>query len=135
MNEEKPKINLKILLDYAERATPGPWYADLGNWDVESQHEKHWRMTVCEQSDLMSRHEHFKDFDLEENPPDAPRHPGNDLEYIAAANPETVLALVTALREAMRTLTIVTEAMCNTCHQDLRAYEALTKIKALGIEV
>lgn len=34
------------MLELAKNATPGPWYYDCGNYDIESRHKEHWRKTL-----------------------------------------------------------------------------------------
>lgn len=31
----------------SEKATPGPWFHDEGNWDVESRHKEYFRSEIC----------------------------------------------------------------------------------------
>lgn len=90
------KMNpLLLLLDdleaKAKAATPGPWI-------VERTADSNWVGTPkgngqkVEQIILHNERESLKEIYLKRN--------DNDADYIAACSPETVLALITALREA-----------------------------------
>jgi len=76
--------NLDELKKLAEAATPGPWHYDCGNWEVESQNKDTFRYSICNLIEGME----------ETEPVDA--LPNG--EYIAAANPQTVLALIERIR-------------------------------------
>lgn len=60
--------------------TPGPWIADLGNWQIESKHEDFYRDGICSfayaSRDGIGREN--SDFDHVINPID----PVNDAEFI-----------------------------------------------------
>lgn len=71
-------MTLTKLKELAEAATPGPWEYDLGNWQVEKCID---RYTVCETNYDCEFRSRFK-------------KAHEDGEYIAAANPKTLLSLL-----------------------------------------
>lgn len=95
---------LLLLLDdleaKAKAATPGPWI-------VEHTADSNWVGTPkgngqkVEQIILHNERESLKEIYLKRN--------DNDADYIAACSPETVLALITALREAGRVISVFGE--------------------------
>jgi len=70
------KINIKDLIEKAEKATPGPWYHEINSGNSSSFNWMHYV--------------------------DLP-----DINYISIANPQTVLALIAALKTARETLKLL----------------------------
>lgn len=62
-------------------ATPGPWYFDSGNGNVESHHEDFYRDSICERADLSEKIEWAKQFGR--FPPDQVKDAWDDCEFIA----------------------------------------------------
>lgn len=77
------------LREKANAATPGPWKEDLGNGTVESAHADHYRAEVVGRVDIGERASWYRQTGAGETwvLPDC------DIEFIAAANPETILRL------------------------------------------
>lgn len=67
---------LSAIKERCENATKGPWYADIGNWQVESHCDDYYRAGVCTFS-YSSRHD--------PNIPDSPVSEIYDGEFIAHA--------------------------------------------------
>lgn len=44
------KINLTDFERDAKKATPGPWFFDIGNGEVESHNDEHYRVGVVDRS-------------------------------------------------------------------------------------
>lgn len=80
----------------AKAATPGPWHADMGNGDVESHNERHYRSSVCDRISLTERDAHYAEFSLD----DEPIYPNDDMDFIALANPQTMEALIDVVKAA-----------------------------------
>lgn len=103
--------DLKKLRELAEAATPGPWRFDYGNGAIESENKEHYRITVAVIDNLSERHFHCEQFGLGWNPPYFPRHPDLDMEFIEAANPETVIALIDRIEKLELQLKEANEAL------------------------
>lgn len=43
-----PAERLSEIKGRLEKATPGPWFADLGNWQIETHCEEFYRAGVCD---------------------------------------------------------------------------------------
>lgn len=76
------------LKELAERATPGPW---VSTESAESDHER-WVMTADQQWSICATHSGAEGADCEQD----------NAEFIAAANPAAVLALIAEV-ERLRT--------------------------------
>ncbi len=101
-------MKIKELIELGERCTPGPWYADLGNWQVESRNSKTWRDGICDFCPD-SR------IGLEDN--QNPISPIDDAEYIAAACPHNLLPILKCAEKMAEALRIavdqIEESHCN----------------------
>jgi hypothetical protein len=82
----------------APGVTPGPWYNDCGNGEVESRNELTPRRTVCERVDserkLEIEHQSFSKRGPEWV------DPNDDMDYIALVSPDVVLELINEVRLA-----------------------------------
>lgn len=113
-----------------ERATPGPWNADLGNWQVESRNSKTSRHGICSFT-----HENRDCINGEPNPVD----PQNDAELIASS-PAELARLCSALETAERALAFIDNDLgggvsvsAGACHQVARkAQSKIQKILSEG---
>lgn len=83
------------LKKLAERATPGPWVYDSGNGQVET---KNWRIIICERyTDLERRYDANGMYPggLPEEVEKLLTHRNDDdLDFMGAANPETVIKMI-----------------------------------------
>ncbi len=96
----KDKIDLENLLKLAKGATPGPWEYDCGNGQVESRAHSHYRHVTAERisiTDKVSDCCYMDDTIDPEKWSDRVIRPDEDCEFIAAANPQVITALVTRL--------------------------------------
>lgn len=89
-------MDLKKLRRLAKRATPGPWINDCGNGSVESATLSHHRIEVCHRVDFMERIAWCEERGLV--PKDQP-HVDDDMDYIAAANPQMILSLLDKIED------------------------------------
>lgn len=67
---------LEQLKELCEKATPGPWKYDYGNWQVESEHKEFYRNVVADWCGWDERNEISKNSSID---------PINDFEFIAAS--------------------------------------------------
>lgn len=121
--------DLKNLRELAEKATPGPWRFDYGNGAIESENKEHYRITVAVIDNLSERHFHCEQFGLGWNPPYFPRHPDLDMEFIEAANPETVIALLDRIEKLDSALSDAIVSLKQLKHSGLiteKAWDAVT---------
>lgn len=83
-------MTLSELKELAENATPGPWKADLGNWQIECDRLDldNYRDGICSFT-----HDDRDGIDGRVNP----INPLHDAEFIGAANPHTILDLIKRL--------------------------------------
>lgn len=107
---------IKQLKEAADQATPGPWYYDCGNGEVESRTESNWRQPVVERVDLMDRIKHFETNQLEYDPPNNPPHPDADCMYVAMADPLLIKRLCEAIENAIPILQSVAAIRCTSEH-------------------
>lgn len=95
----------KQILIKAGSATPGPYYVDEGNYDMESTASTHSRLSVARAADISDRADHNKDFNLRLIPADPNKdvslaHPLDDLQWLAmAANSAVILAKAVIIQQ------------------------------------
>lgn len=101
-------IDLERLRRVAMAATPGPWWHDMGNGQIESQNKAYHRAVIC---DRPSSWEPSGELDANDEPiwhdpryeccPKAVRiSVGNDMEHIEAFDPLTAIALIDRIEKA-----------------------------------
>lgn len=101
-------INLSEIKARLAAATPGPWLADLGNWQVESQNDVSYRDGIC--SFTPNNRDRI---DGTPNPVD----PMDDADFIANA-PTDITALIEALEKCKEEM--LSAAFClnkNSAHK------------------
>lgn len=126
-------IDLENLKKLALAATPGPWKNDSGNGEVESEHLEHSRSAVCVRYDFMSRIDHYKRFDLKYDPKSTPQT-DDDMDYIAACDPQTVLALVERIEYLKSEFDFYHKA-CSDQDDRLERYKAALEFIAGGCKI
>lgn len=95
-----PKLDLAEIERRAKAATQGPWYFDIGNGQVESHNENHYRSEVVDRTsystklDWHNQNGHVEPF----------VDPDDDCEFIASCSPDVVLEMVRRLRGMQRAL-------------------------------
>lgn len=75
----KVTMNLIEKLDELEKsATPGPWIVDMGNGQIESEHEDHYRIEIVNRADIQERIDTYERLESKQKQ----FHPDCDLDFI-----------------------------------------------------
>jgi hypothetical protein len=117
MTTPSNELDLTKLKMLCEKATPGPWKRDdvyrNGKWSIVCPHESHssWRV-------LLTFNANFD--------------PQADNDFIAATDPQTVLALITAYKKARAALVEISKCTSTGSDYSVPSYEASTAIHTLS---
>lgn len=58
------KSSIENLIALEKVATPGPWYYDFSNQDIESRQRDYYRIPICREENLHERIRHKEEFKL-----------------------------------------------------------------------
>lgn len=76
------------MKDVGDKATPGPWFCDWGNWEVETRHEDYFRFTICPLCPDSRTSECYRDNQLAQEDPEnygylKENYPENEIKNVS----------------------------------------------------
>lgn len=104
----------KEIIDAREKATPGPYWYDYGNGEIESQNKDYYRIGIAHRDDIIDRFAHREQFKIKASP----IHPDEDMVFLTiAANQsakiaQALLKTTEALNKFCTTTSLVNHQNC-----------------------